>query len=210
MRRMLVAFVLFVGVLTVAASRLADPGDKGKGKKQGKNKFSFTLTNTDNRCGGGGAWATLNERRTYQVHDNGDGTFRLRRVSKGTFTTIAGTSPGNCTANKSKHGHLIRAGVTGRFGGYLEGTITGGTFNKKATCIAACFTSNFISTFFGAGAVFTCDGATNSTDCKFNYNYTAPSRQANRPRLIVRHWQDKGTGSGTSLKETFHGDIASS
>ena len=65
-------------------------------------------------------------------------------------------------------------------------------------------------TFFGAGAVFTCDGATNSTDCKFNYNYTAPSRQANRPRLIVRHWQDKGTGSGTSLKETFHGDIASS
>jgi hypothetical protein len=58
--------------------------------------------------------------------------------------------------------------------------------------------------------VFSCDGATNSTDCKFNYNYTAPSRQANRPRLIVRHWQDKGKGSGTTLKETFHGDIASS
>ena len=210
MRRLIIPFVLLVGVLTLAASGLADPGDNGKGKAQGKNKFSFSLTTTDRRCDSTDGWATLTEKRTYQVHDNGDGTFRLRRVDKGTFTTALGKSPGNCPANKSKHGQLIRAGVTGRFGGYLEGTITGGTFNKKATCIAACFTSNFISTFFGAGAVFTCDGATNSTDCKFNYNYTAPSRQANRPRLIVRHWQDKGTGSGTSLKETFHGDIASS
>jgi hypothetical protein len=209
---MIIPFVLLVGVLTLAASGLADPGGKGKGKAQGKNKFSFSLTTTDNRCNGVGTWATLNETRTYQVHANGDGTFRLRRVDKGTFTTTAGPSPGNCAANKSKHGQLIRAGVTGRFGGYLEGTITGGTFNKKATCaVAACFTGDFITAFFGAAAVFTCDGATNSPDCKFNYNYTAPSRQANRPpRLIVRHWQDKGKGSGTSLKETFHGDIASS
>jgi hypothetical protein len=212
MRRMVIPFVLLVGVLTLAASGLADPGDNGKGKAQGKNKFSFTLTTTDRRCDGiePSAWATLTEKRTYQVHDNGDGTFRLRRVDKGTFTTMAGKSPGNCAANKSKHGQLIRAGVTGRFNGYLEGTITGGTFKKNATCaVAACFTGDFISAFFGAGAVFSCDGATNSTDCKFNYNYTAPSRQANRPRLIVRHWQDKGKGSGTTLKETFHGDIAS-
>ena len=32
----------------------------------------------------------------------------------------------------------------------------------------------------------------------------------NRPKLIVRHWQDRGKGSGTTLKESFHGDIASS
>ncbi|MGZ4336776.1 MAG: hypothetical protein ACXVRA_05620, partial [Gaiellaceae bacterium] len=147
--------------------------------------------------------------RTYQLHKNKDGSYRLRRVDKGTFTTTDGISPGNCAENKSKHGQHIRAGVTGRFGGYLEGTLTGGTFNKNATCAAPCFTANFISAFFGT-AVFSCDGATNSTDCKFNYNYTAPSRAANRPKLIVRHWQDKGKGSGTSLKETFHGDIASS
>jgi hypothetical protein len=211
MRRIVIPFVLLVGVRTLAASGLADPGDKGKGKAQGKNKFSFSLTTTDKRCDGTEPWATLTEKRTYQVHDNGDGTFRLRRVDKGTFTTAAGKSPGNCDANKSKHGQLIRAGVKGRFGGYLEGTITGGTFNKNATCaVAACFTDDFIKAFFGANAVFTCDGATSSTDCKFNYNYTAPSRQANRPRLIVRHWQDRGKGSGTSLKESFHGDIASS
>ena len=68
----------------------------------------------------------------------------------------------------------MRWRVKGRFGGYLEGTITGGRFDKTATCaVDACFTDAFISAFFGAGAVFSCDGATNSTDCKFNYNYTA-------------------------------------
>jgi hypothetical protein len=209
MRRLIIPFVLLVGVLTLAASGLADPGDKGKGKAQGKNKFSFQLTTTDRRCDGTEPWATLTEKRTYQVHKNKDGSFRLRRVDKGTFTTIAGNSPGNCAANKSKHGQSIRAGVKGRFGGYLEGTITGGTFIKNATCaVTGCFTGDFISAFFTAGAVFSCNSA-NSTDCKFNYNYTAPSSGGNG-KLIVRHWQDKGKGSGTSLKETFHGDIASS
>src|SRR6266446_1143377 len=170
MRRLIIPVVLLVGVLTLAASGLADPGGQGKGKAQGKNKYSFSLTTTDRRCDGTEPWATLTETRTYQVHANGDGTFRLRRADKGTFTTVAGTSPGNCVANKSKHGHLVGAGVKGRFGGYLEGTITGG---------------------------------------KFNYNYTAPSSGGNG-KLLVRHWQDRGKGSGTTLKEHFHGDIASS
>jgi hypothetical protein len=207
MRRIAMPLLLLAGVLTLAAAALADPGDKGKGKKQGKNKFTFTLVNTDRRCDGTEPWATLNEKRTYQVHANKDGTFRLRRVDKGTFTTVAGKSPGNCPANKSKHGQMVRAGVTGRFGGYLEGTITGGTFNKNATCVAACFTGDFIAAFFGSGAVFSCD--TNSNDCKFNFNYTAPNRSANRP-VIIRHWQDRGKGAGTMLKEVFHGDIATS
>lgn len=208
MRRFAIPCFVLVAVLALAAGAFANPGDKGKGKAQGKNKFTFTLTNTDRRCDGTEPWATLHEKRTYQVHDNGDGTFRLRQVDKGTFTTVAGKSPGNCPANKSKHGHLVRGGVTGRFGGYLEGTITGGTFNRKATCAAACFRGDFIAAFFGAGATFSCD--TNSADCKFNFNYTASNRTANRPRLIVRHWQDRGKGAGTLLHEVFHGDIASS
>jgi hypothetical protein len=208
MRRIVIPFVLLAGMLALTAAGLADPGEKGKGKAQGKNRFTFKLVNTDNRCDGSGAWATLNETRTYQVHDNGDGTFRLRRVDRGTFTTLAGKSPGDCAANKTKHGHLVRAGVTGRFGGYLEGTITGGTFNKNATCAAACFTDAFIAAFFGAGATFSCN--TNSTDCKFNFNYTASNRAANRPRLLYRHWQDRGKGAGTMLHEVFTGDIANS
>jgi hypothetical protein len=208
MRKIVLSFLLLASAFVLTAGALADPGDKGKGKAQGKNRFVFKLLNTDDRCNGSGAWATLNETRTYQVHANGDGTFRLRRADKGTFTTLAGTSPGNCPANTSKHGQLVRAGVTGRFGGYLEGTISGGTFNKKATCTAACFTDDFVNAFFGPGATFSCN--TNSSDCKFNFNYTASNRTANRPRLVVRHWQDRGKGAGTMLQEVFHGDIASS
>jgi len=210
MRRIVLSVLVLVGLLALSAAALADPGDKGKGKgkAKGKQKFTFALTNTDRRCDGTEPWAILTEKRTYELHDNGDGTFRLRRVDRGTFTTVAGNSPGNCPANTSKHGQLVRAGVTGRFGGYLQGTISGGTFNKNATCAAACFTGDFIAAFFGAGAVFSCD--VNSADCKFNFNYTASNRGSNRPRLIVRHWQDRGKGAGTMLHEVFHGDIASS
>ena len=70
--------------------------------------------------------------------------------------------------------------------------------------ISPCFTDDFVKAFFGASAVFTCDGATNSTDCKFNFNYTASHHQD----LLFRHWQDKGKGAGTLLQEEFKGDIA--
>ena len=209
MRRIAIPVLVLVSVLALAAAAFADPGDKGKGKAQGKNRFTFKLENTDNRCDGSGAWATLRETRTYQVHDNGDGTFRLRRVDTGTFTTLAGTSPGNCPANKTKHGHHVRAGVTGRFGGYLEGTVTAAHFKQNATCASGCFTTEFLSAFFGVGReAFSCN--VDSSDCKFNFNYTASSRSANRPHLVVRHWQDRGKGAGTMLHEVFHGDIASS
>ena len=212
MRRFIVLPVLLAVALALVATGLADPGDKGKGKKQGKNRFTFTMTNTDRRCDGTEPWATLQEKRTFVIHDNGNGSFRVRRVDRGTFTTVAGKSPGDCPANKSKHGHLVRAGVKGKFGGYLEGTISGVTFNPKATCTGTdCgFTDVFLNTVFGAGAAdkFTC--FMNSADCKFNYNYTAPNRSANRPRLLFRHWQDRGKGAGTMLNEVFHGDIANS
>ena len=84
--------------------------------------------------------------------------------------------------------------------------MTGGTFNPNATCTASdCgFTDVFITAFFGSGAEFSC--FTNSKDCKFNFNYTAPAK-SNTP-LRYRHWQDKGKGAGTMLKEEFSGDIA--
>ena len=94
MRRLIIPFVLLVGVLTLAASGLADPGDKGKGKAQGKNKFSFQLTTTDNRCNGIGTWATLTETRTLEAPVaqpcvSHVGT-RYESVSSRTFTNPAG------------------------------------------------------------------------------------------------------------------------
>jgi len=199
MRRWLMLPVLLLAALALAAASLADPGDKGKGKKQGHNKFTFVLTSPDNGCHGT-QWANDTLTRTYSVHDNGDGTFRVTRRDKGTFTTIAGPSPGSCPSDKH-HGSVVRAGVTGKVVGYLVGTVSGGTFNPKATCAAACFTSDFITAFFGSGAKFSC--FTDSTDCKFNFNYTAPATD-----LRFRHWQDRGKGAGSLLKEVFMGDIA--
>jgi hypothetical protein len=201
MKRFVVLPALLLAALALAAAALADPGDKGKGKKQGHNRFTFTLTTQDNGCHGT-PWATDVLTRTYVVHDNGNGTFRLTRRDKGTFTTIAGASPGSCPTDKH-HGTTVAAGVTGKSIGYLTGTISGGTFNPKATCVAACFTNDFVTAFFGSGATFSCD--TNSSDCKFNYNYTARTHP-----LKYRHWQDRGKGAGTMLKEVFIGDIATS
>jgi hypothetical protein len=203
MRRWLFVPALLVAALAFAATGLADPGD-GKGKKQGKNRFTFTLTTTDFGSCGTDVWALDKITRTFAVHDNGDGTFRLRRTDKGTFTTTGTQSPGKCET-KTKHGTRVRAGVTGKVIGYLEGTVTpaaGQAFNPNATCANPCTRQAFLDAFFGPGATYSCD--INSTDCKFNFNYTAAKHQS----LRLRHWQDRGKGAGTMLQEVFHGDIS--
>src|SRR5919197_431876 len=118
MRRIVMAFVLLAGALALATAGFADPGGKGKGKK--------------------------------------NGTFRVSRRDKGTFVTMAGQSPGACDTT-GKHGHLVNAGIHGKFRGYLSGTVSGGTFNSNATCNAACIgdTKAFIAAFF-PGGTFTC------------------------------------------------------
>ena len=95
------------------------------------------------------------------------------------------------------------AGVQGFLVGFIRGTVTGGTFDKKATCTGddCGFTDVFLKTFFGPNAQFSCN--TNSSDCEFDFNYVAPKQE-----LLFRHWQDKGHGAGTMLNEEFNGDIA--
>ena len=207
MKRFVILPVLVLAALSLAAVGLADPGDKGKGKKQGKNKFAFVVVSPDNgSCGQ--PWATDTINRTYSVKDNGNGTFTLRRLDRGTFVTTGPVSPGKCDTT-GKHGSVVGPGYRGKFTGYLVGTVTATSFNRNATCAAPCLTDAFVTTFFSSGAQFSC--FTNSTDCKFNFNYTAPAKQAaNLPKLKYRHWQDKGKGAGTLLKETFIGDIANS
>ena len=210
MKRWLIVPVLVAAAMALAAVAVADPGP-GKGKNKGKPhhaKFTFSMTTTDGgSCGN--LWANDVETRTYSVKDNGNGTFTLLRKDRGHFTTLAGQSPGACDTT-GKHGKTVVAGVVGRFRGYLVGTVKASSFNPKATCApgADCSSrSGFIKTFFSADATYSCDQ--NSTDCKFNYNYTAPARQAaGTPKLKYRHWQDKGKGAGTLLKENCIGDIA--
>jgi hypothetical protein len=202
MTRFFTLFVLMLGALTLVAVGGADPGNKGKGKKAGGHgKQSFVVTTTDNgSCGG--PWATDTVRRTFVVKLKRDGSYTLTRRDRGTFVTLGGTSPGACDTT-GRHGQTVQSGVHGKFVGFLRGRVTGGTYNPNAQCSGPdCgFTDVFLTTFFGPGATFSC--FENSTQCKFNFNYTAP-----RQHLLFRHWQDKGKGAGTSLRETFHGDIA--
>jgi hypothetical protein len=104
---------------------------------------------------------------------------------------------------RKPHGTHVRAGVTGKFHGYLVGTVSGGTFNPNATCTGAdCgFTDVFISTFFGPNATFSC--FSNSADCRFSFEYSAPDQG-----LRLHHWSDSGTGAGTALKERLKGDVS--
>ncbi len=200
MKRLIMLPVLLAAALALAATGLADPG-KGKGNAKGQkhSKFSATITVPDNgSCNV--QWATDTSNRTWTVKKSGNGTFRVTRKDKGTFVTLAAPSPGSCDTT-GKHGHLVIAGIHGKFRGYLTGTVSGGTFNPNATCNAACIgdTSVFIATFF-PGGTFTCSQG--YAGCKFNFEYSSPDT-----RLLFHHWQDKGTNGVT---EQFTGDIATS
>jgi hypothetical protein len=202
MRKLLTIAVTAVAALSLTATGFADPGKEKKAKKHAK--YTFTVTTTDNgSCGQ--PWANDVVRRTFQIKKNKDGSYTLTRRDRGAFTTIGGASPGSCDTT-GNHGLTVVPGVKGKLSGYIRGTVTGGTFNPNATCTASdCgFTDVFIAAFFGTGAQFSC--FTNSTDCKFNFNYTAPAKS--NPPLRYRHWQDKGKGSGSMLSEEFNGDIA--
>jgi hypothetical protein len=200
MKRFTLLPVLLLASIAVAAAS-ADPGKK----QRSPNKATTTIHTTDNGCAGN-TWADDTLRRTIKAHRNKDGSYRVRIEDKGTFVTNAGgaaASPGNCPENKSRHGHTVLPGVQGNVKGYITGTVTNGTFNPNATCTAVpCTKAVFIAAFFGAGAQFSC--LTNSTDCKFKYDYHAK----NNLQLSFRHWQDRGSGAGTFLKEKFKGDIA--
>jgi hypothetical protein len=211
MKRALMLSTLSVTALLVVAAGAADPGNRGSASKsKGKvGRSMFMVVTTDNgSCGT--PWATDTLRRTFHVKANRNGTYTLTRRDRGTFVTLAARSPGACDTT-GNHGQTVLAGARGSVVGFLRGTVSGGTFNPNATCTAPAgecgFTDVFIATHFGAGATFSC--FTNSRDCRFNYNYTAPAgRGALNRSLIYRHWQNSGRGAGTFLQENFRGDIA--
>jgi len=162
----------------------------------------FPSTTPDNgTCGQ--PWATDTVDRDFSVHDNGDGTFRVKEQFKnGSFVTTGPASPGACETDQH-HGTTVRPGVVGNFTGFLDGTVTSTTYNPNG-CSAAgadCTTTQgFLLAVFGASgpATFTCN--LGYAGCSFNFEYSSSDKT-----LTYHHWQDKSDNHGG---EQFVGDIA--
>lgn len=185
------------------------PAHPTKPNPKPQHKFGpYLIHTTDNgSCAPppGAEWADLTLNRTYDVHQNHDGTFRVRSENKGTLVTRNAQSPGKCETTDTHHGSAIVAGITGKVHGFLEGTVTGGTYNPSATCPTECTTTAFITAFFGPSAHFTCFNG--FAGCRFSFKYSADRHPHHQPALLFHHWSDEGL-NGTS--ETFKGDIATS
>jgi hypothetical protein len=205
MKRLAILALVAISALAIAAAGLADPGkDKGKGHGD-QGKLSMNVVTSDHGTCQQNVWATDTLKRTYTVKKNPDGSYRVSRKDTGSFSTTGPVSPGACETG-SKHGHVLTAGYMGKVHGYLNGTVTGGTFNPNGTCTAECSATDFIAAYFTAGSQFTCNNG--YAGCKFDYHYTAQKHRKQQPApLAYHHWEDKGVDGTT---EVFKGDIATS
>jgi hypothetical protein len=165
---------------------------KDHGDHHGSHAFVFktTLTSPDSgTCGNN--WANDTLKRTYKVKQNSDGSFTVVSFDRGTFTTVAGQSPGACETTDTNHGATVVAGVTGGVVGFVVDKITG-TFNASATCATPCTRDAFVAAHFGT--------PTSRVTEKFAFFYGSKD-----PGLIKHMWVNAGTATTSSNR----GDIAS-
>ena len=195
----------WLATVAVAAAMAAFPiaagADSGSGESTHLGPFATAGDPDGGSCGS--SWAVDNFDRFLTVHDNGDGTSRVREDFKnGTFVTTGPASPGGCEED-SHHGKVVASGINGTFHGYLEGTVSGGTFNPAGcTAVGAdcTTTSGLIAATFGPGGAFTC--LSGAGTCSFAFEYASGDQG-----LIFHHWEDRNDKTGT---EEFKGDIATS
>jgi hypothetical protein len=102
----------------------------------------------------GNDWAEDSFDRHFRVNTSPgpNGTFTVTEEFKnGTFVTNAGPSPGGCDTNP---GGTVAAGVTGKLEGSFVIVVSGGTFDRNATCPSGCTTAGFITAVFGSSATY--------------------------------------------------------
>ncbi|GAC1445937.1 MAG: hypothetical protein NVSMB52_08970 [Chloroflexota bacterium] len=198
MRLVRIVAVLAASALSLGAIRSNVHASDGRTQHYGP----YQSTSPDGgTCGQ--YWATDTFDRAFKVTDNGNGTFDVREEAKhGTFVKNAGASPGACETD-SHHGSTIRAGVEGKFQGYLEGTVTSSTYNPDGCSAvgANCATlQGFLGATFGPSgpATYTCN--LGYANCRFSFEYAAGGQG-----LLYHSWKDSGTNGVT---EDFRGDIA--
>jgi hypothetical protein len=144
----------------------------------------------------GDDWALDTVQRSWSVHDNGDGTFLVRRDDKnGTFVTYGNHSPSAC-AGSGRHGTTVSPGITGQMSGFFVFDVTSSSYNPTACAFnpACATTPGFLANAFPGLASYC------NTTCMWNFEYDSNDRT-----LKFRHWQDKSDNAGN---DKFEGDIA--
>lgn len=191
---------LTVLLLAGALAALTGGGSAAASSGDGTQHFGPFASASPDGGSCGAPWARDTFDRSFAVHDNGDGSFRLTEdFTNGSFTTTGPVSPGACETS-NHHGSTVAAGVVGSLRGFMTGTVTSATFNAGG-CTGGnqCSTAaGFVLAVFGPAATFTC--FTGNGDCEFNFEYDSSDQS-----LTFRHWQDKSSPDG----EQFVGDIAS-
>ena len=196
MKRLLMVSLTAVAMALLPTAAAAD-NEHGGGPDTHFGPYSSASTDSGT-CGPD--WANDTFKRQFFVRQTDSGTWQVTEAFiDGRFVTLAGASPGACETT-SEHGTLITAGRTGNFGGFLSGTVTGGTFNPDGCEVAAdcSTTSGFVLAVFGPAAQYSC--VTGVGDCSFYFAY-----HANGPDLAFRHWVNASADLGGN-----RGDIATS
>ena len=143
----------------------------------------------------GNDWAQDTFDRHFTVKSNHDGTFTvIEQFKDGSFTTLAGPSPGACETN---FGGMVDAGVVGSMHGYFIIPLPSGTTQTStdshcdATAMSntGCTTTTFINTHFTPCYSATCPVTT------FFFHYNAVDQG-----LVKHEWKnassDRGGNSG--------------
>ena len=190
-RRWLLLPLLAAAIAILPATALAD-NERGD---QNSNRFGpFAGASGDSgTCGPD--WANDTYQRQFTVTSAGAGAWSVREAFlNGDFVTFGPTSPGACEGTQA-HGQLVAPGIKGEFGGFLSGTVTGGTYNLNGcdTEPTRCnTTAGFIAAVFGPTAVY--DVTT------FRFHYSAMGED-----LLFHHWVNASADLGGN-----RGDIATS
>jgi hypothetical protein len=143
----------------------------------------------------GNDWAQDTFDRHFTVKPNGDGTNSVvEQFKDGSFTTVAGPSPGGCDTTYTNHGTTVDAGKSGSMHGYEIISNVGAQTNDSPFCDgvgsnANCTTATFIATHFAPSAY---------TVTTFFFHYTAGAQG-----LLYHEWKNASDDRGGN-----GGDIA--
>jgi hypothetical protein len=118
----------------------------------------------------------------------------------GTFTTLDGPSPGACKTT-NHHGTTVKAGVTGGFQGFVDGTVTSTTYNPSAFNPTACAIANQCTRSDVIAQVFGCPNATCYAITSYNFEYNSPDQS-----LQYHSWHENFNKNSPTEQDI--GDIA--